>query len=358
MQTITASILYIVLTAAAAVAGDSFPIKVYLAPRAEKPVKLDGVMDEPCWKKAPLATGFTFYDKQTEQPAVRTLFRVAYDAKYLYFGVICEEPLAGRIVPTRHPRDSIAILPHSVEVFVDPFHDHENYFQLASDPSGSLWDAKQTDSKWISNTRVVVKIEKKRRRWVQEWAIPLKDMGISNPVSGHVMGFNVCRNRHLGGREWTNWSRTHISKGFHDPPHFGHLVLSPTPKQLGSMEQEFRKGGRRGPILICICSKAPGNRHPYVEFVRQALKRFDSKLSNLEEQMKREQNASVRKAISERIKKFRAATAEPRKLIKTGKNLDAGTWSKMNVKIHNLLTQMEMDTAIWDARLDSLLDEI
>jgi len=41
-----------------------------------------------------------------------------------------------------------------------------------------------------------------------------------------------------------------IAANFHDPEHFGHLVLSPTPEILGKLSDEFRKGGLDGPIQV------------------------------------------------------------------------------------------------------------
>src|SRR3990170_1107489 len=85
--------------------------------------------------------------------------------------------------------------------------------------------------------------------WTLEVAIPWADLGLISPQSGDLLGFNVCRNRYLSGRtEWSNWAQT---KGnFHDVERFAHLVLSPTPEEIGRLGGELRKGERSGPILL------------------------------------------------------------------------------------------------------------
>ena len=59
-------------------AGVRNGIKSVVASRAEAPIVIDGVLDEPCWAAAQVATDFVNY--RAERPALEpTLVRIPYD---------------------------------------------------------------------------------------------------------------------------------------------------------------------------------------------------------------------------------------------------------------------------------------
>ncbi len=66
------------------------PQRTAHARRAETPPRLDGVIDEEIWLRAPVNEGFTQSDPDHGEPAsLRTTFQVAYDDDALYIAGIC-----------------------------------------------------------------------------------------------------------------------------------------------------------------------------------------------------------------------------------------------------------------------------
>ncbi len=62
-----------------------------LATRASGPISLDGALDEPAWRDAPVASGFLQNEPSEGQPATfDTEVRVLYDDQALYFGVFAQ----------------------------------------------------------------------------------------------------------------------------------------------------------------------------------------------------------------------------------------------------------------------------
>ena len=92
---------------------------------AEQPPVIDGREDDPVWKTAPVSflvpwnpgrTGF----RGGDTAEVRTTFKAAQDAKYLYFFVRCGEPdMAGIITDQKGPDNSNIWRDSDVEFFIN-----------------------------------------------------------------------------------------------------------------------------------------------------------------------------------------------------------------------------------------------
>lgn len=338
------------LAASVCTAQDDYPVHVYPCAKAVATPRLDGVLDDACWKNAPLVSGFTFYDEPKLAP-VQTSFRAAYDRQCLYFGVVCDEPLAQELAPLRTARDDGQVFHHeALEFFVDPAHDHELYYQFAVSAAGGLYDSRVKDASWNSGATAKVRIGD--TEWSLELAIPWADLEVS-PRPGTVLGFNVCRDREVGGpRQWTNWSQTKAN--FHDPMRFAHLVLSPTAEQLGQLGEEFRKGHRTGPLRIY----GPGgfSETPYRALAQQALADLDALLAQLEDARRQERDAAAARELGKRIEAYRPQVAQYRAQIEGKRGIDAATWVRMELAMRQLTNTLR--GAIWDARLAALLSRI
>ena len=79
----------LILPAAAAAQSDSTrALPVAHAVRASSAIRLDGNLDEPAWRDAPVTDDFTQIDPEEGKPASqRTEVRVVYDDDALYVGV-------------------------------------------------------------------------------------------------------------------------------------------------------------------------------------------------------------------------------------------------------------------------------
>jgi hypothetical protein len=222
---------------------DTLDIKAVTAARTALAPVIDGRLDDEAWKGSPWAEDFLRFRKDGE-PAVKTRFAVRYDDQRLYLAVACDEPAAIQ-ASDGHGRDSYdTFRDDSIEIFIDPLHDHRRYVHLALNAAGALFDERGTDPSWdgasASATATVP------GGWSLELSVPWKDLG-TTPAAGTVIGLNLCRNRTAGG-ELVQWART--ATGFHDPPRFGHVLLTDSAEAIAAAEGALRMGGRLGQIRI------------------------------------------------------------------------------------------------------------
>jgi len=337
----------LLLAAATALAGDSYTIKVYPCPRFAAPPVIDGSLADGCWKQAPLVSGFTRYNKPVLMK-VQASLRLGYDARFLYLGVRCDEPMAKRLAPLHAGRDSSnCFRGETIEVFVDPHHSHSRYYQFAVNLAGSFYDSRLADPTWNSASRLKTAVVDDG--WVLEMAIPWQDIGV-RPEAGAVVGFNVCRDRYAGGvREWSNWAQT--AANFHDPVRFAHLVLSADEAVLGRLEAEFRKGDRRGPIEVYAHGGAAGK--AYLAMARAVLARLDAVLEQMAAEGVRERSAEARDEVAQRLAAARKQVEPFRTRVAAGRPLDAAEWTRMSIGLAAL--EAHLGQLLWHARLTALL---
>ena len=213
MKRFCALLLLLLLTLGRfALAEDNFPIGVYPCPRAERAPVIDGKLDDAVWQQAPLVSGFGILE--TGQLATpQTSFRLLWDDTCLYLAVHCDEPLTGKLNPVRYPRDDHAVFgSETIEFFVDPNHTHELYYQLAFDVAGSLYDGEREATLWDSKARVASVLAD--GFWSAEIAVPWGPLQ-TTPQTGKIVGFNVARDRSVGAKSYSTWTR--LINGFHDP---------------------------------------------------------------------------------------------------------------------------------------------
>jgi hypothetical protein len=274
-------------------AADSFPINVYPCPRAEPAPVLDGRLDDAVWQQAPVVSGFTVLDSdQLVNP--QTSFRVLWDDQCLYLGVHCDEPQMDKVSPVRYAHDEHAVFgSETVEFFVDPHHTHDLYYQLAFNVAGSLYDGEREATVWNSSAQVTTHLG--QDFWSAEVAVPWEPLK-AKPQAGQVVGFNVNRNHRIGEKIWATWAR--VMNGFHDPERFAHLVLSGTPEMIGNLSQEFRKGGRTGPITVF--SAEGFAQTSYARLAEAAFAEVERLLADLDEERRQEKDPAAAAEIERR----------------------------------------------------------
>lgn len=337
-------------SAQTASATDEYEIKIYPCPRANAPLTIDGKLDEDAWQDAPLVGGFTLYNKpELVQP--QTYFRVLHTDEHLIFGFLCEEPMMRKLVPIPQARDARAVFRgEAIELFVDPKHEHANYFQFAADASASIYDSRGQDPIWNADVRAATQLLKDH--WTLEVAIPWKDLGIT-PTRGALLGFNICRDRLIDNAKlWCNWSQT--KSNFHDPIRFGHLVLAPTPEDMGKLGSEFRKGDRRGPIMIY--GKTGMSQTSYRALAATSLTRLEEFLADLAKTRDSEAHAPTREELAKLLAKYQAEAKPFRESLAAKVELDARQWTSMDLRMSQIAA--ELATAIWTARLTALLESL
>ena len=209
----------------------------------DKPVTIDGKLDEPCWRAGMRYGPFwKIYQQQTAcEP--RTLFQVAYDGHHVYVAIEAAEPVAKKAVGEKTPRGAW-VRPPSIEFFLDTNLDRSTYYQLAASTGGGIYDSRGSDAKWDLDWKVASRIGHKR--WTLEAAIPFADLAGGVPQPGMIWGLNVCRNRPGAMTLASTWAR--VGSRFHSPGRFNTLVFgtvadwwSRQQRLLGTAQADLRK---------------------------------------------------------------------------------------------------------------------
>lgn len=123
-----------------------------LATRSTGTVLLDGVLDEPAWSQAPVASGFIQNEPLEGQPAsFDTEVRVMYDDQALYFGVFAYDDEPTSLVVSDLRKDFNTAASDAFLIVLDTFLDQRNGFEFATNPAGAKWDAQMSNEGRESN---------------------------------------------------------------------------------------------------------------------------------------------------------------------------------------------------------------
>jgi uncharacterized protein YceH (UPF0502 family) len=140
--------------------------------------------------------------------------------------------------------------------------------------------------------------------------------------------------------------------GFHDPERFAHLVLSGTPEMIGHLSQEFRKGGRTGPITVF--SAEGFAQTSYARLAEAAFAEVEKLLADLDAERRQEQDPAAAAEIGRRIDEYKTKIAGLRQ--QTAEKLDAAVWARLDLELQALVAQLRQ--TVGEARLKALLDRI
>ena len=112
------------------------------AVRAEQPIKLDGVLDEPAWQNARPITDFVqIQPDEGAPPSLPTEIRLLFDQKYLYFGFTCYDDQIDRLVANEMRRDGKNVHENdNVFILIDGYNDQRSGFFFRINPLGALQD--------------------------------------------------------------------------------------------------------------------------------------------------------------------------------------------------------------------------
>ena len=203
-------------------AADNHPVLAAVCGPAQGTVRVDGLANEAAWRDAAVLTHFTIFGSFSPA-SPQSIARVCYDSAHLYLHVKFIEPEVHKLVAKATNRDGAVWFDDSVEVFIDPTHDHEHYFQFVVNSLGTQFDKRGADAEgWNADWQAAAHVD--HGWWAVELAFPFRTLGLKTPRPGQVIGFNVCRERYAGKRQLSHWSRT--PRSFHDCPYFGHLVFA------------------------------------------------------------------------------------------------------------------------------------
>ena len=152
-----------------------------VAVRASGTIVVDGMLDEPAWSNAPLASHFVQNDPREGEPATYdTEVRLLYDDDALYFGVFAKDDEPGRLIVNDLKKDFNTGNSDGFRIILDTFHDARNGYQFATNPAGAKWDSQMAnegreqnadwDGIWDVMTRVT------ETGWYAEIRIPFRTL--------------------------------------------------------------------------------------------------------------------------------------------------------------------------------------
>ena len=196
-------------------------------------VKVDGVLDEPCWQQGKWQTDFMLADVNAKlaRAAVQTRFKVAYTASAAYVAVECDEPNMAGLKAKTPWRDGAVWSDDCVEIFFDPSNTGRYYHQILANSRGAIFDMYAADfgkvkSKlWDGAFTAAGSVDREAGVWRLEVEIPYGTLVLGSEA-GSNWRINVARERHAtGALELTTWSR--LQGNFHQPLLFGSVSGMP-----------------------------------------------------------------------------------------------------------------------------------
>ncbi|MDF1566120.1 MAG: sugar-binding protein [Deltaproteobacteria bacterium] len=215
--------------------GGAAPVPEYLAPRAEAPPVLDGLLGDAAWQAAPVVTLQRSNGKG--RPRHATWARLAWDEANLYVAFEVEDP---DIYSTFEKDDDPLYEQEVVEIFLDADGDGRTYNELQVAPSGRRFDARfparrrNMDLSWSSEMRIGRKLEgtlnddgDEDRGWTVELAIPVERLYAVPrwpPGPEDTWRFNLYRLEHPGrSSEEGSALSPPVVPDFHHLPRFARL---------------------------------------------------------------------------------------------------------------------------------------
>ena len=226
----------------------------YVCPKAQLPLRIDGILDEAEWQRAPYTADFAdISGAGFPTPKYRTRARMLWDDNYLYVGAELEEP---DIRATLQQRDTIIYKDNDFEVFIDPDGDGRAYFEIELNARNTVfdlmldrpyrvggnffvqWDCPGMKSAVHCNGTLNNPTDKDEG-WTVEMAIPRQAIAASftNPLEqGKWLRLNFSRVEWLkkGGPE-ENWVWSPTGKiDMHMPERWSYVLLANTPDEAFS----------------------------------------------------------------------------------------------------------------------------
>src|SRR5690606_38761099 len=161
-------------------AQDSIPRKTIKIPRVVNAPAIDGILDEPAWAEAPIATGFVERQPNNGKPApdsLHTEVKIIYDDLGIYFGATMHDPNPEKISRELTERDQIGA-DDFFFILLNGYNDRQQSMQFAVTAAGVQYDAKMTnmneDSSWNGVWYSEVRITD--FGWVAEIFIPYSEL--------------------------------------------------------------------------------------------------------------------------------------------------------------------------------------
>jgi len=174
--------------------------KIIHVSRVKSPPKIDGLIEDSCWKNIQPVSGFFQFDPfNGEKATEETLVWAAYDQKNIYFAFFMRDSRPEKIWAELTPRNAYENN-DSITVILDTYNDKRTSIEFTVNPRGVQKNSVET----IWKSGAVIRSD----GWSAEMAIPFKSLRFS-PEENQVWGINLKRYIHRLNEQdyWTNVNR-------------------------------------------------------------------------------------------------------------------------------------------------------
>jgi hypothetical protein len=221
--------------------------------RARAPIVVDGILDEPDWQAADVATDFYMITPMdTSSAKVRTDVRMTYDNDNLYLIAVNYHSLPGPYVVESLRRDFAFGKNDNFLLFMDPFEDLTNGFSFGANAAGAQWDGimyeggkvdLSWDNKWVSQ------VKNYEDRWVFEMAVPFKSIRYKKGITEWGINFSRLDLKTTEKSSWAPVPRQFPSASlaytgtlmWDEPPPQTGANVSVIPYVLGGLSKDYEK---------------------------------------------------------------------------------------------------------------------
>ena len=210
---------------------------VYEVSRSGQPIKVDGILDESAWAKAPLLGPFVNNRDGSSSP-LKTEAKVLYDDRFIYF---CTRFVDENVWSTMKKRDEHLWTEEVMEIFLRADRAQASYIELEVNPLGTLIDIFLLDVRhplhyeswnsekiqWAVHVDGTVDGKPGDKEWTCEVALPLEDVVPAPnipPKPGDHWLLNVYRVEKLPAVAGLAWSAT--GGDFHQTDKYGEIVFT------------------------------------------------------------------------------------------------------------------------------------
>jgi hypothetical protein len=217
---------------------------VYDCYRTKTPIRIDGKLNDPAWKRAKWTSDFVDIEGAAKPtPRFRTRAKMLWDGKYLYIAAELEEP---NVTGTLTKHDSVIFKDNDFEAFIKPLPETVSYYEFEMNALNTGWDlflpkpyndGGKADNSWdIAGLKTAVAVQgtlnsssDTDQGWTLEIAYPLTAFDsrqqVPLPVPGTVWRINFSRVEWTPGNpkedNWV-WSPQGVIN-MHVPDRWGYL---------------------------------------------------------------------------------------------------------------------------------------
>lgn len=197
--------------------------------------KIDGDLSDPCWQGSePLTPFVELGTGRIAEPS--TVAKIVANSSHLFVAFFCNEPSPESMRLKTPESGEPAYMDDCVEVYLDPNHAHDGFWQFVATPKGNRWAQQVEPSNyarfWWLLPRPIQRLitggwESAAKIgngfWTAEIAIPFELLSFK-PKEGTVIGINLCRSRKTGGEQ--NSAFIYFDdRTFQRPGRFPHAVF-------------------------------------------------------------------------------------------------------------------------------------